>query len=184
MKILFPRNKFLRNEIPVTEQHPYLGILFHKALSWSGHITNIANKASRIFNFLRNLSKFSPTVKASSYLTLVRPIMEYAASVWDPYYHNDIQTLEKVQRRAARWVMNDYSWYSSVSNMLNNLNWPPLQLRRRIMDDIDYSRIRVIYVLRPCVVEFALRNVRYIFRRKMALVVFNILLPAIISKLQ
>ena len=42
------------------------------------------------------------------------------------------------------------------------------------MDDIHYSRIRVIYVLRPCVVGFALRNVRYIFRRKMALVVFNI----------
>ena len=42
------------------------------------------------------------------------------------------------------------------------------------MDDIDYSHIRVIYVLRPCVVGFALRNVRYIFCRKMALVVFNI----------
>ena len=42
------------------------------------------------------------------------------------------------------------------------------------MDDIDYSHIRVIYVLRPCVVGFALRNVRYIFHRKMALVVFNI----------
>ena len=43
-----------------------------------------------------------------------------------------------------------------------------------LMVDIRYSRIRVIYVLRPCVVGFALRNVRYIFRRKMALVVFNI----------
>ena len=43
-----------------------------------------------------------------------------------------------------------------------------------LMDDINYSRIRVIYVLRPCVVGFALRNVRYIFRRKMVLVVFNI----------
>ena len=42
------------------------------------------------------------------------------------------------------------------------------------MDDIDYSHIRISYVLRPCVVGFALRNVRYIFRRKMALVVFNI----------
>ena len=45
---------------------------------------------------------------------------------------------------------------------------------RSAMDDIHYSRIRVIYVLHPCVVGFALRNVRYIFRRKMALVVFNI----------
>ena len=32
------------------------------------------------------------------------------------------------------------------------------------MDDIDYSRICVIYVLCPCVVGFVLRNVRYIFR--------------------
>ena len=78
-------------------------------------------------------------MKASSYLTLVHPIMEYAASVWDPYHHNDIQTLEKVQRRAARWVMNDYSWYGSVSNMLNNLNWPSLHLRHRI------SRLQTFY---------------------------------------
>ena len=42
------------------------------------------------------------------------------------------------------------------------------------MDDIDYLRISVIYVLRLCVVGFALRNVRYIFHRKMVLVVFNI----------
>ena len=114
-------------------QHTYLGILLHKSLSWSGHIASIASKASQIFNFLRrNLSKCSSTVKASSYLALVRPIMEYAASVWDPYHHNDILALEKVQRRAARWVMNDYSRYSSVSSMLNDLNWPSLHFRRRI----------------------------------------------------
>ena len=63
-------------------------------------------------------------MKASSYLTLVHPIMEYAASVWDPRAHhlNDIQALEKVQRKAARWVMNDYSWYSSVSAMLHTVH--------------------------------------------------------------
>ena len=42
------------------------------------------------------------------------------------------------------------------------------------MDDIDYSRIRVIYVLRLCAVGFALHNVRDIFFRKWPLVVFNI----------
>ena len=42
------------------------------------------------------------------------------------------------------------------------------------MDNILYSRIRVIYVLRPCAVGFALRNVRDIFLRKWPLVVFNI----------
>ena len=76
-------------------------------------------------------------MKASSYLTLVRPIMEYAASVWDPHHLNDIQALEKVQRRAARWVMNDSVVH--VSAMLHSLNWPSLQLRRRI------SRLQTFY---------------------------------------
>ena len=90
-------------------------------------------KASQTLNFLRrNLSKCSPSVKASAYLTLVRPIMEYAAVAWDPYQLNNICALEKIQRRAARWVMNDYNRYSSVSDMLHNLNWQSLQLRRRI----------------------------------------------------
>ena len=36
-------------------------------------------------------------------------------------------------------------------------------IKLSIMDDIPYSRICVIYVLRPCAVGFALRNVRNIF---------------------
>ena len=42
------------------------------------------------------------------YNTLVRPhqILEYAASVWDPHVTKQKQAIEKVQRRAARWVTN------------------------------------------------------------------------------
>ena len=65
--------------------------------------------------------------------------MEYAASVWDPYHLNDILALEKVQRRAARWVMNDYCSCSSVSSMLNDLNWPSLHFRCRI------NRLQIFY---------------------------------------
>ena len=131
--------KLSNTTLTTKDQHPYLGILLHKALSWSGHIANIASKASQIFNFLRrNLSKCSSTVKASSYLTLVHPIMEYAASVWDPHHLNDIQALEKVQRRAARWVMNDYSWYSSVSAMLHSLNVGLVDYKHSIKPHTNY----------------------------------------------
>ena len=103
-------------------------------------ISKISKKASQTFNFLRrNLSKCSQPIKASAYLTLVRPIMEYAAVAWDPHQLNNIQALEKIQRRAARWVMNDYSGHSSVSDMLHNLNWQPLQVRRRI------NRLQMFY---------------------------------------
>ena len=39
---------------------------------------------------------------------MVRPQLEYASDVWDPHYVGDIMELEKVQQRAACWVLNDY----------------------------------------------------------------------------
>ena len=48
--------------------------------------------------------------------------------MWDPYLIKDIQVLEKIQRRAVRWVFSDYNcqWSSSVSSMLQHLQWPTL----------------------------------------------------------
>ena len=63
-----------------------------------------------MFSLLRrNLSKCSPVIKASSSLIIVQPIIEYAAVAWGSYYLNDIQALEKIQRRAAQWLMKDYN---------------------------------------------------------------------------
>ncbi|KAJ4437397.1 hypothetical protein ANN_17541 [Periplaneta americana] len=42
--------------------------------------------------------------KELAYKTLVRPIMEYGAVGWDPYRQNEIDSIEKVQRKAAKYV--------------------------------------------------------------------------------
>ena len=57
------------------------------------------------------------SVKVSAYLTLVHPLLEYAAVVWDPYYQSDILylLLEKVQCRAAWWVLCDYNQYMAYT---------------------------------------------------------------------
>ena len=107
--------------LDIKDEYPYLGITLHKLLPWTSHISKFSTKASQTFNFLRqNLSKCSSSSKTSAYLTLVCPIMEYAAVARDPHQCNNIQ---KIQRRAACWVINDYNRYSSVSEMLHNLNW-------------------------------------------------------------
>ena len=59
----------------------------------------------------------------------MRPIVEYATVAWSPHTKKGIDCIESVQRRAARFVNNDYSRYSSVSSTLTDLNWPSLQLR-------------------------------------------------------
>ena len=117
----------------VMEQHSYLGVILQSRLSWLPHINTIINKASKTLNFIkRNLYKCSTSVKASAYLSLVRPLLEYASTIWDPYQRTYIQALEKIQRRAARWVTADYSRTSSVTTMLTSLQWPTLELRRKI----------------------------------------------------
>ena len=45
---------------------------------------------------------------------------------------NKMTSLEKIQRRAARWVLSNYDRLSSVTEMLEILDWPSLESRRRI----------------------------------------------------
>ena len=51
--------------------------------------------------------------------------------MWDPHTIIDVSSIEKIQRRAARWVTSDYSWTSSVTSMLNDLQWLNLSDRRK-----------------------------------------------------
>ena len=54
--------------------------------------------------------------------------------VWDPHTKDDIQKIESVQRRAARWVLGDYSPYSCVTDMIGNLDGVPLSSGVLIQD--------------------------------------------------
>ena len=65
------------------------------------------------------------------YKALVRPIFEYCSCVWDPHTQKNIDKLEKIQRRAARFVLNRYQKKDSVTSMLKELKWDTLQERRR-----------------------------------------------------
>ena len=62
--------------------------------------------------------------------TLLRPVIEYASIIWDPHTNANISRLEMIQRRYARFVFHDYRRSSSVSAMLDQLQWASLQERR------------------------------------------------------
>ena len=109
----------------------YLGVTLHEKLNWNQHIEDVSKKANSSLAFLRrNVTSCPPDVKAQCYKSLVRPILEYASPVWDPYTGTSISQLEAVQRRAARFVMGDYRTTSSTSQMIATLGWPTLQQRR------------------------------------------------------
>ena len=111
----------------------YLGVYISRDLSWRDHINQITAKATRSVGFLRrNLRNCPQDVKSQAYTTLVRPGLEYASSVWDPYQQQQIKQLENVQRQAARFVTGDYFSRNPgcVSSMIQQLGWETLEHRR------------------------------------------------------
>ena len=62
-------------------------------------------KTNRTLGFLRkNLHSCPQDMKEAAYKTLVRPILEYGSSFWNPYTQGLQDELEKVQNCAARFV--------------------------------------------------------------------------------
>jgi hypothetical protein len=121
-------------EISHTDTARYLGITISKDLRWNRHINQITAKASSTLSFLRrNLQVNNQHLKESAYFALVRPHLEYAASVWDPHTTRNIKQLEMIQRTAARYTCNQWDRKASVTKLLQDLEWSSLQDRRSIL---------------------------------------------------
>ena len=123
-----------------SNSYPYLGVEISKDMNWAPHINNISNKANRMLGLLRrNLYSCSADVKSTAYKALVRPRLEYSNVIWDPHHANHKYTIEKVQRRAARFVTRDYSRETSATALVKSLKWDTLEDRR------TKSRLITIY---------------------------------------
>ena len=72
---------------------------------------NIVAKANKSLGFIRRNLFYpcSERTKGSAYVTIVRPNLEFATAVWDPYRQDQIDSIEAVQRGAARFIKRDYT---------------------------------------------------------------------------
>ena len=61
---------------------------------------------------------------------LIRPKLEYATVAWNPYKQNNIDTLDKIQRSAARFTLNAHRRKTSTTKLINKLGWETLETRR------------------------------------------------------
>ena len=126
--------------LETVESAKYLGIHLHNQLNWNTHVNKIVNKANSTCSFLhRNLRRSPEHTKDLAYKAMVRPILEYASTVWDPHTQDNVHKIKMVQRRAARFVKNQYDRNSSVTEMLRSLQRQTLRERRAKTKVILYS---------------------------------------------
>ena len=110
----------------------YLGVTLTKNLSWKQHIDRICAKAHNTRIFLqRNLVKSDKTTRIKCYKTFVRPIVEYASTVWDPVGNNQlVMKVESVQRKSLRWIFSSWKRDTSPTSMRQSLKLKTLEQRR------------------------------------------------------
>uniref|UniRef100_A0A1X7SSM4 Reverse transcriptase domain-containing protein n=1 Tax=Amphimedon queenslandica TaxID=400682 RepID=A0A1X7SSM4_AMPQE len=111
-----------------------LGILLSDNLSWSNHYSFIVSKALKILGLLRRSFSTSTSVRVKKllYLTLVRSQLMYGSILWRPRFIKDIMLLKRVQRRATKWILGDYS--SDYKERLLSLQMLPLMMTYKVND--------------------------------------------------
>ena len=87
----------------------YLGVTIDNNLNWNDQINNVYKKASFMLSFLeRNFNKCPQNVKENLFNALVRPLLEYGCCAWDPYRNKQINKLEMINKRAARFITGNH----------------------------------------------------------------------------
>ena len=106
-----------------------VGVTIDNKLSFDKHITEKVNKANSIIGVIRRtLEYLDLKTFRMLYVSLVRPHLEYANPVWNPYLKKHIDMLENIQRRATKLIpiLSDLSY----EDRLRRLKLPPLSYRR------------------------------------------------------
>jgi hypothetical protein len=129
----------LYNEpLKVLQSERDLGVIMDSSLSYKLHIQKTVNRAMMLYGWMaRNLATRDSTVVLRVYKSLIRPLLEYASSVWAPTRVGLMNSLEKVQRKVTKLAIIN----ASYTRRLEVLNLPTLRWRRIYLDLLQVHRI-------------------------------------------
>ena len=121
------------NPIKNTQHHKDLGITFSSDFTWTAHYKIIISKAYQMLGLIRRTFKIDcVNAKKQLYIALVRSQFQYCSTLWRPQLIKDITMIERIQRRATKYILNDYN--SSYKSRLQQLNLLPLMYNFELQD--------------------------------------------------
>ena len=86
----------------ITEEKD-LGVTFDKQFTFDAHIQRVVNKANQMLGIIKRSFRYlDRDVFLRLYKSFVRPHLEYANIIWNPFLKRQFIQIEKVQRRAMK----------------------------------------------------------------------------------
>ena len=127
-----------------------LGVFVDNNLSFDHHINQAVNKSNRLLGLIRRTYTYLDKDSLKTLFTaLVRPHLEYGNTVWHPHLVRNIESIEKVQRRATKLVPELHDKDYEVR--LKLLDLPSMEYRRLRGDLIEtYKYLTCIYLVEGC----------------------------------
>ena len=137
---------YILNESPLTVT-PYekdLGVWVASDLTWSKHITEGCAKANKLLGFLRRttLDIGSVRTRRTLYLAVVRSALGYATQVWCPQTVKLIEKLERIQRRATKYILGlPFLCAESYKERLLSTDLLPLCYWHELLDLVFFYKV-------------------------------------------
>ena len=92
-----------------------LGITIDSLLTFDQHVENLCKKVAQRIGVLRNIRRFLPLEQRKLYYnTMIKPILLYGSKVWVSCSKENIMKVFKLQKRAARVIMEADTRSNSV----------------------------------------------------------------------
>src|SRR6218665_2808252 len=126
--------------LKVSEEERDLGVIMHRSAKPSRQCAEASKKANSTLGMIRRtiVTRDKDTI-LRLYKSLVSPQLEYCIQVWSPYLKQDMEKLEKVQRRATKMIQG--CKYLSYEERLIRCGLTTLEKRRTRGDLIEAYNI-------------------------------------------
>ena len=111
-----------------------LGLILNSNLTWDNHIASKISKADQMMGLIKRTVGYRcpPKTKLILYNTLAKSALSYGSIIWSYGSKKLLKSVEAVQRRATKYITNDYT--SDYKTRLLKCNLLPFSYTKEVND--------------------------------------------------
>ena len=166
--------------LPSSDTMKVLGIDIDDRLTFDGHISNMCIKAGRQLNVLQRLrGSLDQDSRMAIYKSFIMSNFNYCPLIWMFTSKTSLSKLENIQKRALRFVLDDYQ--SGYNDLLQNANVPGIKIMLlrylaievfKCINEINPAYLNAMFIRKEC--PYALRDSSTLMRPKVNLTQYGL----------